>query len=236
MRTVVVSGGSRGIGEAIVQKFKAAGDLVVACSRSVDPKSKADFFMECDVSDRAQVLKFSKTVIERFGNIDILVNNAGIAGSNSLEPEDSDDLWDQIIGTNLFGTYYLSKAFYRSINDQTGSVINIASVLGLIGVPDQTAYCAAKHGVVGFTKSLAQKLGSRGITVNAVCPGWTRTQMAVGRLQELGMSDEYALRNTPTGRWVEPAEVAEFVFFLASKGARSITGKALTIDGGAVSA
>jgi NAD(P)-dependent dehydrogenase (short-subunit alcohol dehydrogenase family) len=116
-------------------------------------------------------------VAARFGRIDALVNNAGLAGENSLDAAATDDFWHQVIGVNLNGTYFMSKAVLPHLG-AGGRIVNIASVLGLKGVPDQTAYCAAKHGVVGFTRALSHAVAARGITVNAICPGWTRTAKA----------------------------------------------------------
>lgn len=234
MRTVLITGGSRGIGQALIEAFKSKGDHVVACSRTPPKSSRADLFLECDVSDRASVARFSSLVRREFPLIDVLVNNAGLAGSNGLQEGDSDALWDEILNVNLVGTYNITKAFLPLLKKPGASIVNIASVLGLIGVPDQTAYCAAKHGVIGFTRALALKLAPDGVTVNAVCPGWTRTDMALGRMRELGLSDEQALRGTPLGRWIEPSEVAELALYFAGTSARNVTGKAWSIDGGAI--
>ena len=233
MRTVLITGGSRGIGQALVEAFKAAGDRVIACSRIPPLDTRADLFLECDVADRASVARMRERVQAKFPKIDVLVNNAGLAGSNGMQDVDSDAVWDEILSVNLGGTYNLSKTFLPLLRKPGASIINISSVLGLIGVPDQTAYCAAKHGVIGFTRALALKLAPEGITVNAICPGWTRTEMATGRLRELGLSEEMALRGTPLGRWVEPEEVASLALYFAGPTARNVTGKAWTIDGGA---
>jgi NAD(P)-dependent dehydrogenase (short-subunit alcohol dehydrogenase family) len=234
VRTILITGGSRGIGKALVSAFKAQGDRVFACARKAIASAEADLFFECDVADRVSVAKLRQQVIQVTSRIDVLINNAGLAGSNGLTPEDSDSLSDEILNVNLGGTYNITKSFLPLIEKPGGRIINISSVLGLVGVPDQSAYCAAKHGVIGFTRSLALKLASEGVTVNAICPGWTRTDMATGRLRELGLSEQAALRSTPLKRWVEPGEVASLAVYLAGQNAGNITGKAWSIDGGAI--
>jgi NAD(P)-dependent dehydrogenase (short-subunit alcohol dehydrogenase family) len=172
--------------------------------------------------------------VRRLGRLDALICNAGLAGSNSLDPDASDELWHRILDVNLHGTYHFCKHAAPHLPDRTGRIINVASVLALKGVPDQTAYCAAKHGVLGFTRALALALAPRGITVNAICPGWTRTEMARERMRELGLTEEALKAGVPLGRMIEPAEVAELALYLASPRAGGITGQALTLDGGAL--
>jgi NAD(P)-dependent dehydrogenase (short-subunit alcohol dehydrogenase family) len=162
--------------------------------------------------------------------VDALVCAAGIAGANELTGDDA--LWHAIVGSNLHGTYYCCKAALPLLPDGTGRIVNIASVLGLRGVPDQTAYCAAKHGVVGFTRALALAVAPRGITVNAVCPGWVDTEMAHRRFQELGITRDQAAQGVPTGRIATPEEVADSVAWLLRPESRGITGHALPIEGG----
>jgi NAD(P)-dependent dehydrogenase (short-subunit alcohol dehydrogenase family) len=162
--------------------------------------------------------------------VDALVNNAGLAGANALDGDDA--LWHAIITANLHGTYHCCKAALPRLPDGSGRIVNIASVLGLRGVADQTAYCAAKHGVVGFTRALALALAPRGITVNAVCPGWVDTDMARQRFAELDISRDVAAASLPTQKIATPEEVADAVLWLLRPEARSITGHALPIDGG----
>jgi NAD(P)-dependent dehydrogenase (short-subunit alcohol dehydrogenase family) len=234
-KVALITGGSRGIGNALVKRFKEEGWFVAACATEEKnlKDSPADFKFKCDVTSAIEVKQGVKQVIENLGRIDILINNAGLSGSNSLDADASDDVWHQILNTNLNGTYYMCKQVSPHLPDGTGRVINIASVLALKGVPDATAYCAAKHGVLGFTRGLAHALAPRKITVNAVCPGWTRTEMAMGRMQEIGISEKDFKTWVPLGRFIEPEEVADFVFYLStSKASAMITGQALTIDGG----
>ena len=158
------------------------------------------------------------------------MNCAGIAGANRLDGDDT--LWHAIIGSNLHGTYHCCKAALPLLPDGSGRIVNIASVLGLRGVRDQTAYCAAKHGVIGFSRSLALALAPRGITVNALCPSWVDTEMAERRYGELGITAEQAAAAIPTGRIASAAEVADGVVWLLRPESRGITGHALPIDGG----
>jgi NAD(P)-dependent dehydrogenase (short-subunit alcohol dehydrogenase family) len=225
MRQAIVTGGTRGIGAAIADRLTAEGwdVLVVARNRG----GTAHHFAVCDVADPAAV----RGVFAGAGRLDALVNCAGIAGANRLD-DDDDALWHAIISSNLHGTYNMCKAALPRLPDGTGRIVNIASVLGLRGVPDQTAYCAAKHGVVGFTRALALALAPRGITVNALCPGWVATDMAARRYAELGITEEQAAAGVPTGRVAAPAEIADAVVWLLRPEARGITGHALPIDGG----
>ena len=233
-KAVLITGGSRGIGRALVQGFERAGYLTAACatSRESAEQSGADLSFQCDVSDVQQVKTGLSLVQKRFGKIDVLINNAGASGTNSLDPETDDNLWHHIVGVNLNGPYFMSKYALPLMPDRTGKIINVASVLALKGVPDQTAYCAAKHGVLGLTRALSHAVAPRGITVNVVCPGWTRTDMAQGRMQELGLTEESLKTSVPIGRFIEPSEVAQLALYLASDLASGITGQSFTIDGG----
>jgi NAD(P)-dependent dehydrogenase (short-subunit alcohol dehydrogenase family) len=235
-KVMLVTGASRGIGLALVRRFKAQGWRVAACSSTekIHEVSEADYAAVCDVTDASSVRQFVADTVARLGRIDAVVNNAGLAGENSLAPGDSDQFWHQIIGVNLNGTYYFCKHVAPHLPDGAGRIINIASVLALKGVPDQTAYCAAKHGVLGFTRALAHYLAPRRITVNAICPGWTRTDMAEGRMRELGMTEASLEQSVPLGRFIEPEEVADLALYLASASAGGLTGQALTLDGGSL--
>ena len=233
MKVALVTGGSRGIGLAVVTRFRSLGWRVAACARTLEnlADSTADFRFACDVTSADAVRDGVAAVVSRFGIIDTLVNCAGLAGSNPLDPESDDHLWHRVIDVNLHGTYYVTKHAFPHIADG-GRIVNIGSVLSHRGVADQSAYSTAKHGVIGFTRAFARYAASRGVTVNAVCPGWVRTDMARERWRELGISEADAAAHAPLGRIVEPAEVAALVSFLASDEARAITGQAFTVDGG----
>jgi NAD(P)-dependent dehydrogenase (short-subunit alcohol dehydrogenase family) len=224
MKQAVITGGTRGIGRAIADRLAAEHWDVLILARQ--PAATPHRFAACDVVDAVSV----RRVFNGLTRVDALVNCAGIAGANRLDGDDT--LWHAIISSNLHGTYHTCKAALPLLPDNTGRIVNIASVLGLRGVPDQTAYCAAKHGVVGFTRALALALAPRGITVNALCPGWVATDMAERRFAELGITAEQAASGVPTGRIALPAEIADAVLWLLRPEARGITGHALPIDGG----
>lgn len=234
-KVAFVTGGSRGIGRAIVEHFKENGWQVATCATSERglKDSVADFTFQCNVQKPNEVKEGIQKTLRTLHRIDILINNAGLSGENSMKPDTSDDLWHQILDTNLNGTYYVCKYGSPYLPDHTGRIINMGSVLSLKGVPDAIAYCAAKHGVLGLTRALAHALAPRGITVNAVCPGWTRTDMAEQRIKEIGISEAEIAKHVPLGRMIEPKEIADLVYFLASSRAGAMmTGQALTADGG----
>jgi NAD(P)-dependent dehydrogenase (short-subunit alcohol dehydrogenase family) len=225
MKQAVVTGGTKGIGRAIADRLQAEHyDVLVLARHAAETPHR---FAACDVTDPIAV----RRTFAGLTKLDALINCAGTAGANRLDTDD-DTLWHQIIGSNLHGTYHTCKSALPLLADNTGRIVNIASILGLRGVPDQTAYCAAKHAVVGFTRSLALALALRGITVNALCPGWVDTDMATQRYAELGITAEQAAAGTPTGRIATPAEIADAVIWLLRPESRGITGHALPIDGG----
>ena len=224
MRQAVVTGGTRGIGRAVAGRLAAEGWTVLVLARAA--AGTPHRFVACDVADAAAV----RAAFAGLERVDALVNCAGIAGANRLD--DDDALWHAIIGSNLHGTYHCCKAALPLLADGSGRIVNIASVLGLRGVPDQTAYCAAKHAVVGFTRALALAVAPRGITVNALCPGWVDTDMAALRYSELGITAAQAAAWVPSGRIASADEVADAAMWLLRPESRGITGHALPIDGG----
>ncbi len=232
-KVVLITGGSRGMGLAMVEHFKGLGFKVAACATTLEGarNGNPDFAFACNVADRDQVKAGVSAAVAALGKIDVLINNAGLGGTNSLAPEDDDSCWHEIINVNLNGSYYFSKYALASMNDG-GRIINIASVLALKGVPDTTAYCAAKHAVLGLTRSMSHAVASRRITVNVICPGWTRTDMAHGRLSELGMTEDSLKTSVPLGRFIEPVEIAQMAAYLASDAASGVTGQSFVIDGG----
>jgi len=229
---VVVTGASRGIGLALTEKFKKENWLIAGCAKSQTSSPYCDLSFACDVTDEAQVRAFAQATQKKFGQIDVLINNAGLAGTTDMNPESPSDSWHSVLNTNLTSVFLMAKHFGPLLREQTGRIISIASVLGLKGVPDQPAYCAAKHGVIGLTRSLAHYYAPKRITVNAICPGWVRTDMAQLRMTELNLSETELKNGVPLGRFIEPHEVAEFAFFLSSPSASMISGQALAIDGG----
>jgi NAD(P)-dependent dehydrogenase (short-subunit alcohol dehydrogenase family) len=231
---VLVTGGSRGLGLSIVKRFQEAGYCVASWATNLEgaKRGKPQWAAGCDVRDPQQVHGAMDTLLAATGRLDVVINNAGIAGENSWEPDGDDAKWHAIIDTNLHGPYYVTKAALPHLPDKDGRIIMIASVLGLQAVADQSAYCAAKHGLVGMTRSLALHLAKRQIPVNAICPGWIRTDMASQRAKEMSSSVSDLASGVPLGRMVEPDEVSALCLYLASKKGAMVTGQTLTIDGG----
>lgn len=241
-KIAVVTGGSRGIGRAISMTLAAAGATVVvnyqrnaaAAEETVAAIIAADgaaIGMPADVSLAEDVERMFKTVIERYGTVDILVNNAGITRDTLLLRMKEDD-FDAVIDTNLRGVYLCTKAALRPMTKaRSGRIINITSVVGLIGNAGQSNYAAAKAGIIGFTRAVAREMASRNITVNAVAPGYIETELTAGLGDQVRAA---ILEAIPLGRLGTPQDVANLVCFLASDAAAYITGQTLTVDGGMV--
>jgi NAD(P)-dependent dehydrogenase (short-subunit alcohol dehydrogenase family) len=244
----VVTGGGTGIGRAIAKTFALAGATVAVTGRKLESLEETvreihhDSGMasayRLDVTDPAAVAETFARISRDLGGIDCLVNNAGAGGPNALS-QPGEDRWREILSVNLDGMFFCTREALRPMRDG-GRVINISSVLGKFGVPGYTAYCTSKHGVIGFTRALALEVAPRKITVNAVCPGWTDTEMARTGLdllaQGMGVAFEEAkktaLAQVPLGRMVTPEEVAGLCAFLASDAAAAMTGTAISICGG----
>jgi len=251
-KVAVITGGGRGIGRAIAEAFANEGAFVGICSRtignlkdtvaSLNQRGAKGLAVPCDIRNAGEVDKAISKIVDEFGKIDILVNNSGASGMNPMDRAD-DSKWMDIINTNLTGMYLVTKRVLRSMTDDS-RVINISSVLGKFGVPGYTAYCTSKHGVIGFTRALAQELAPRRITVNAICPGWVDTEMAAEGIMEISSHigvapDDFkkdALTRVPLGRFLDPEEVAGLAVYIASDAAKSMTGQALNICGGATTA
>ena len=235
-KIVLVTGASRGIGKAIAQTFVARGAMVVGTATSESGAAaiseylgEAGTGLVLNVTEQTSIDAMFDAIKAKYGEVDILVNNAGITRDNLLMRM-KDDEWDSIIETNLSSVYRLSKAVLRSMmKKRHGRIISIGSVVGTMGNAGQTNYAAAKAGLLGFTKSLAREVASRGITVNAVAPGFIETDMthALNEDQKSGI-----LSQVPAGRLGAAQEIASAVAFLASDEAAYITGETLHVNGG----
>jgi 3-oxoacyl-[acyl-carrier protein] reductase len=240
-QVAVVTGAGRGIGRAIALKFAADGADVVCVSRTLENAEKVAGEVRAlgrkawahavDVANSAAVNEAAEKILAEAGKVDILVNNAGVT-RDGLLMRMSDEDWDDVLNTNLKGAFLVTKAFTRAfLKQRSGRIINISSVIGLMGNPGQTNYAASKAGLLGFTMSCAREMGSRGITVNAIAPGFVETDMTKVLSDELKTN---LLKHIPLGSFGQPDDIAHAALFLASPGARYITGQVLTVDGGMV--
>ena len=236
-KTVLITGGSRGIGAASVRAFAAAGYRVAFSYLNSEEKARAlaeetgAYALRCDVSDSKQVAEMVDNVLDKFCQLDILVCNAGVAWQGLLT-DMSDDEWHKLMATDLDGVFYCCRAVLpHFIHRKVGKIVTISSMWGQIGASCEAAYSAAKAGVIGLTKALAQEVGPSGITVNCVAPGLIDTEMnAKIELEAL----ETLAFETPLGRAGTPEEVAKSILFLASEGADFITGQVISPNGGLV--
>ncbi|MBT4903209.1 MAG: 3-oxoacyl-[acyl-carrier-protein] reductase [Verrucomicrobia bacterium] len=240
-KIAVVTGAGRGIGRAVALAYAKMGADVVCVSRTEENSAKVAAEVEAigrrawavavDVSDTAAVDAAAKGILESTGRIDILVNNAGVTRDNLLMRM-SEEEWDTVIDTNLKGAFNFTKALTRPfIKQRSGRIINIASVIGLIGNAGQSNYAASKAALIGFTKSIAKELASRGITVNAIAPGFIETDMTAALSEKMR---EGILGNVPLERFGSPDDIAHAAVFLAMEPSGYITGQVLTVDGGMV--
>jgi len=240
-QVAVVTGAGRGIGRAIALKFAAAGADVACVSRTAENSEKVAGEVRAlgrnawahavDVADAAAAGAAAEKILAEAGRVNILVNNAGITRDGLLMRMSEAD-WDTVLNTNLKGAFAFTKAFSRAfLKQRSGRIINIASVIGLIGNAGQCNYAASKAALIGFTKSIAKELGSRGITVNAIAPGFIQTDMTSALNEETRAE---LLKTIPLNSLGQPEDIAEAALFLASPAARYITGQVLTVDGGMV--
>jgi 3-oxoacyl-[acyl-carrier protein] reductase len=237
----VVTGAGRGIGRAIALKFANAGANIVCVSRTQENSEKVakevaalgrkSWALAVDVADSKAVKAATEKILADCGKVEILVNNAGVT-RDGLLMRMSDEDWDAVMDTNLKGAFHFTRELFRIFAKQrAGRIINITSVIGLIGNPGQCNYAASKAGLIGFTQSVARELASRGVTVNAIAPGFIETDMTSDLNTELKAN---ILKMIPMGRFGSGDDIADAALFLASPAARYITGQVITVDGGMV--
>ena len=235
-KIALVTGATRGIGRAVAEELVSKGAFVIGTATSEKGAESISAYLGekgkglvLNVADQASIDAVLEQIKQEFGDIDILVNNAGITRDNLLMRM-KDEEWFDILQTNLSSVYHLSKAMLRTmIKKRFGRIINIGSVVGSMGNAGQTNYCAAKAGLIGFSKALAKEVASRGITVNVVAPGFIATDMTDVLSEELKNN---LLTQIPAGRLGEPKDIAKAVAFLASEDASYINGTTLHVNGG----
>jgi 3-oxoacyl-[acyl-carrier protein] reductase len=242
-KVALVTGGGRGIGRGVALALARAGaDVVVGVSRDVAAAEavaeevrglgRRALARQADVSNGEQAEELVAAAVSELGRIDILVNNAGITRDGLLMRMPEAD-WDAVLDVNLKGTFHCTKAaLKRMVRQRSGRIVNVTSVMGVTGNAGQANYAASKAGIIGLTKSTAKEVGSRGITCNAVAPGWIRTAMTEGLPEEVAGQ---VLKQIPLGRLGEPEDVAGLVVFLCSDSASYITGQVVVVDGGLIS-
>jgi 3-oxoacyl-[acyl-carrier protein] reductase len=240
-QVAVVTGAGRGIGRAIALQFAAAGADIVCVSRTAENAERVaaevralgrkSWAYAVDVSDSAAVATAAEAILAAAGRVDILVNNAGVTRDGLLMRMSEAD-WDTVLDTNLKGAFLFTKAFSRGfLKQRSGRIINISSVIGLIGNGGQANYAASKAALIGFTQSVAKEFGSRGVTANAIAPGFIETDMTSVLKPEQRAE---ILKGVPLARLGQPDDIAGAAVFLAGPSASFITGQVLTVDGGMV--
>jgi len=237
----VVTGAGRGIGRAIALKFAAEGADVVCVSRTVENSEKVATEVRAlgrkawahavDVADANSVNPAVERILTECTRVDILVNNAGVT-RDGLLMRMSDADWDTVLNTNLKGAFHVTRAFSRAmLKQRAGRIINVASVIGLMGNAGQCNYAASKGGLIAFTKSTAKEFGARGVTVNAIAPGFTETDMTAELKPEM---KEVILKQIPLGSFGQAEDIANAALYLAAASGRYVTGQVLVVDGGMV--
>lgn len=240
-KVVIITGGSAGIGKSAVERFAQAGAHVAIwdinqsageeLAKNLQTQSLSVSFYHCNTSDQSSVQHACQAVIDEYKQIDVLINNAGITRDSTLKNMSAED-WQMVIDVNLTGVFYCAQAVALHMLERgAGRIINVSSVVGLYGNFGQTNYAATKAGVIGMTKTMARELGRKGITVNAVAPGFIATEM-VAKMPEkvIQMMEE----KTPVGRLGTPEDIAAAFYFLAGPDASFINGAVLSVDGGVV--
>lgn len=236
-RVVIVTGGSRGLGAGIVSSYLASGDKVATCARSVTPEVEAwvaqhpdhFMFMSADLSSSDDAKTFVDTVIDKWDAVDVLINNAGVARDGILGMASDDDI-DIVVDLNIKGTLYMSRLVSRRmLARRSGTIVNISSIVGRSGYRGLAVYSATKAALDGLTRALARELGSRGITVNGIAPGYLKTEMSHGL--DAAQMDQI-VRRTPAGRLGDPDDIARVCQFLTDPRNSYLTGQIIVVDGG----
>lgn len=240
-RVAVVTGAARGIGREVALELAARGYAVAANDleeptgtvSEVERLGAEALVVAADVSDEEAVRRMAEKIRERFGRVDALVNNAGLMFIASAEDTDLAD-WRRVVDVNLTGPFVTSREFGRMMLERgAGSIVNVSSVAGLLGIGNRAAYNASKHGLVGLTRTLAAEWGGRGVRINAVCPGWVKTERDAGDQASGDYGDADIEGRTPMGRFAEPGDIARAVAFLADpEQSGFVNGHALSVDGG----
>lgn len=240
-KVAIITGGARGIGKEIALTFAREGADICICdvneqlleetAKELKSTGRQAIGLKVDVANFLQVEDMVQKVLDKFAKVDILINNAGITRDNLLLRMKEEE-WDAVINVNLKGTFNCTKAVSKAmIKQKSGRIVNVASIIGLIGNAGQANYAASKGGVISFTKSAAKELASRNINVNAIAPGFIKTDMTAKLSQDL---QESMLKAIPLNRFGEPSDVANLALFLASESSSYITGHVIQLDGGMV--
>lgn len=238
-KVALITGGARGIGREIAFVFAKEGANIALCdinlqqaeetAKEIKGLGKEAIAFGVDVTDSKAVQEMVDKILDKFGKIDILINNAGIA-RDALLIRMSEQDWDSVIAVNLKGTFNCTKAVAKvMLKQRSGRIVNIASIIGLMGNVGQANYSASKAGIIGFTKSVAKEIASRGINVNAIAPGFIQTDMTVKLPRDI---KNKMLSRIPFGRFGEPKDVANLALFLSSESSSYITGQVIQVDGG----
>ena len=240
-KVAIITGGARGIGKEMVLLFAREGaricvgdisdESIQTAVKDIESTGAEALGVKVDVTNFSQVEEMAQKALDKFSKIDILVNNAGITRDNLLLRMKEED-WDAVLNVNLKGTFNCTKAVSRiMIKQRSGKIVNIASIIGIIGNAGQANYAASKGGIISFTKSVAKELASRNINVNAIAPGFIKTDMTAKLSQEL---QDTMLKLIPLARLGDPSDVAKLALFLVSDSSDYITGQTIQVDGGMV--